>query len=60
MKKIFLTAAVALATIFSVSAQDYTQYVNPFIGTGGHGHVFQRKRNRVGIGVQAIIIAILR
>ena len=40
MKKIFLTAVVALATIFSVSAQDYTQYVNPFIGTGGHGHVF--------------------
>ena len=40
MKKIFLTAAVALATIFSVSAQDYTQYVNPFIGTGDHGHVF--------------------
>ena len=40
MKKIFLTAAVALATIFSVSAQDYAQYVNPFIGTGGHGHVF--------------------
>ncbi len=40
MKKIFLTAAVALVTIFSVSAQDYTQYVNPFIGTGGHGHVF--------------------
>lgn len=40
MKKIFLTAAVALATIFSVSAQDYTQYVNPFIGTGGNGHVF--------------------
>lgn len=40
MKKIFLTAAVVLATIFSVSAQDYTQYVNPFIGTGGHGHVF--------------------
>lgn len=40
MKKIFLTVAVALATIFSVSAQDYTQYVNPFIGTGGHGHVF--------------------
>ena len=40
MKKIFLTAAVALATIFSVSAQDYTQYVNPFIGTSGHGHVF--------------------
>ena len=40
MKKIFLTAAVALATIFSVSAQNYTHYVNPFIGTGGHGHVF--------------------
>lgn len=22
------------------SQQDYTQYVNPFIGTGGHGHTF--------------------
>lgn len=31
-----LTALVALA----VSARDYVDYVNPFIGTGGHGHTF--------------------
>lgn len=24
----------------AVNAQDFTQYVNPFIGTGGNGHVF--------------------
>lgn len=23
-----------------ISAQNYSQYVNPFIGTGGHGHTF--------------------
>ena len=23
-----------------MSAQDLTQYVDPFIGTGGHGHTF--------------------
>ena len=22
------------------TTQNYTQYVDPFIGTGGHGHVF--------------------
>ncbi|MFV0389917.1 MAG: GH92 family glycosyl hydrolase [Pyrinomonadaceae bacterium] len=36
--------AVLLGTImvpFSVFAQtDYTKFVNPFIGTGGHGHTF--------------------
>lgn len=38
MKRILL-----LSLIFSLSllkAQDYHQYVNPFIGTGGHGHTF--------------------
>ncbi len=30
-----------LAICVNVSAQkDYTKYVNPFIGTGGHGHTF--------------------
>lgn len=40
MKRIILSIAVALLSTLSVSAKDYTQYVDPFIGTGGHGHVF--------------------
>lgn len=39
MKKIFFCLTFALASMFA-TAQDYTQYVDPFIGTGGHGHVF--------------------
>jgi putative alpha-1,2-mannosidase len=38
-----LVAFIAIITIFSASAQkkkDYTQFVDPFIGTGGHGHTF--------------------
>jgi putative alpha-1,2-mannosidase len=38
-----LIAIIAISTIFSASAQrkkDYTQFVDPFIGTGGHGHTF--------------------
>ena len=31
--------AFAATSLFAL-AQDYTQYVDPFIGTGGHGHVF--------------------
>ena len=31
--------AFAVTSLFAF-AQDYTQYVDPFIGTGGHGHVF--------------------
>lgn len=31
--------AFAATSLFAF-AQDYTQYVDPFIGTGGHGHVF--------------------
>ena len=41
MKKIlFAAAAVLLAACSSPQAEDYASYVNPKIGTGGHGHVF--------------------
>ncbi|MBQ6953317.1 MAG: GH92 family glycosyl hydrolase [Bacteroidales bacterium] len=41
MKKLaFAIAAVLLAACSSPKAQDYAAYVNPKIGTGGHGHVF--------------------
>ena len=39
----FLTFAFCLFTFaLNISAQtkDFTRYVNPFIGTGGHGHTF--------------------
>ena len=41
MKKIF-SLILSLLVCLSVSAQtkDYTRYVNPFVGTGGHGHTF--------------------
>ena len=41
MKKIF-SLILSLLVFLSVSAQtkDYTRYVNPLIGTGGHGHTF--------------------
>ena len=40
-----LTAGLVLIFLFSgceekKAADDYTQYVDPFIGTGGHGHTF--------------------
>lgn len=42
-KRIFQLMFVA-ASAFSLTAaaaqQDYTDYVNPWVGTGGHGHVF--------------------
>ena len=37
--KSFLIALVFLTTTIS-QAQDFAQHVNPFIGTGGHGHTF--------------------
>ena len=43
MKKIFLVAltyALSSYTFASGGAKDYTQYVDPFVGTGGHGHTF--------------------
>ena len=38
MKKLIL--AVFTLTVFNLFAQRLTDYVNPFIGTGGHGHTF--------------------
>ncbi len=40
MKKVFLLIAILSASIFGQTAKDYTKYVNPFVGTGGHGHTF--------------------
>jgi len=37
--KRFLLVAI-LAPILSVAQRDYTSLVNPFIGTGGHGHTY--------------------
>jgi predicted alpha-1,2-mannosidase len=37
--KPFLIALAFLTTTFS-QAQDFAKHVNPFIGTGGHGHTF--------------------
>ena len=37
--KLFFIALALLTTLFS-QAQDYAKHVNPFIGTGGHGHTF--------------------
>ena len=37
MKKV---AFIFLLVFVKLSSQDYAQYVNPFIGTGGHGHTF--------------------
>lgn len=42
-KPVFLPAACVLAALSlsaSVGAADYTQCVNPFVGTDGHGHTF--------------------
>lgn len=42
--KIWLFSCVVLilccSIVFSQASKDFTQYVNPFIGTGGHGHTF--------------------
>ena len=42
MKKILSTLAFAaiLVACTNVNNSDYTQFVDPFIGTGGHGHTF--------------------
>ena len=34
-----LAGIVGLQAATQPTKQDYTQYVNPFVGTGGHGHV---------------------
>ncbi|ASW76215.1 alpha-mannosidase [Chryseobacterium piperi] len=38
MKKSLVLSLLFIAQI--IYAQNYAQYVNPFIGTGGHGHTF--------------------
>lgn len=41
MKKlVFAFLLFAFALNLSAQTKDYTKYVNPFIGTGGHGHTF--------------------
>ena len=38
MKK--LTLFFFFFLFHTITAQNFAQYVNPFIGTGGHGHTF--------------------
>ena len=47
MKKLIMIMLMALLTVSGAEAVDnskggsrFTDYVNPWIGTGGHGHVF--------------------
>jgi predicted alpha-1,2-mannosidase len=41
MKKLFLIIfAVVVGSSAYAQTKDYTRHVNPFIGTGGHGHTF--------------------
>src|SRR5215216_3762424 len=41
MKRIILVCGLwFVARGLFAQVPDYTQYVNPFIGTGGHGHTF--------------------
>ena len=75
MKKYFIIAGFILFNSCTVNKSgisentDLTRYVDPYIGTGGHGHVFlgahvplERFRQdlpiiiKVGTGAQAIII----
>ena len=39
MKKILVTAILIGYSCFSIS-QNYAKFVDPFLGTGGHGHVY--------------------
>ena len=40
MKSLFLFSLLILIFTQGFSQKKYAQYVNPFIGTGGHGHTF--------------------
>ncbi len=40
MKKILTTLFLIPYSLFLFGQTDYTKYVNPFIGTGGHGHTY--------------------
>jgi putative alpha-1,2-mannosidase len=37
MKQIFYLVILSFSSLYG---QNLTQYINPFIGTGGHGHTF--------------------
>ena len=37
---LFLALILLLAGCANASTEDFASYVNPKIGTGGHGHVF--------------------
>ena len=40
MKKLALLAISTVALLTSCGQKDYTAFVDPYIGSGGHGHVF--------------------
>lgn len=40
MKKYLLQLSFLFSTINLLAQKNYTQYVNPFVGTGGHGHTY--------------------
>ena len=40
MLKTFFILITSICTINSLAQKNYTKYVNPFIGTGGHGHTY--------------------
>jgi len=40
VKRIYLSIIFCVAAIIASSQTDYTRLVNPFIGTGGHGHTY--------------------
>src|SRR5438067_12732223 len=39
-KKLILFACLFFITLFAFSQNNFTKYVDPFIGTGGHGHTY--------------------
>ena len=39
-RKLLTLLAIVVISVIPMVAENYTQYVNPRIGTGGHGHVF--------------------
>jgi len=41
MNKIFLWSVFFFSVVYTIQSQtNYNAYVNPFVGTGGHGHTF--------------------
>src|SRR5512140_2059731 len=40
VKTVVVLAALLLASLGPATARQYTKYVNPFVGTDGHGHTY--------------------